>query len=218
MYNLVDIHFHTDDSFDAFKKETFDIDKLISVLKDSNPDYDIKLLCKTDHNRFNFKKYWEMVQKFEAVGITLLPGIEINAADHIHWIFIFDNTTVNVGIPEYDDYRGLTLDSRINEYFGYDLTEKDKSLIEQAEFAQSTPHDIKSFIQILHELNIPYIAIPHLNKTKGYKSINSSLSERKILLIAAEILDGGKEAIRKRVRKIGYKDIFYKEHSDETNI
>lgn len=36
----------------------------------------------------------------------------------------------------------------------------------------------------------------------SYKSINSTLDERKILLIAAEILDGGKEAIRKRVRKI----------------
>lgn len=47
----------------------------------------------------------------------------------------------------------------------------------------------------------------------SYESINSSLDDRKILLIAAEILDGGKEAIRKRVRKIGYKDIFYKEQN-----
>ena len=52
----------------------------------------------------------------------------------------------------------------------------------------------------------------------SYKSINSNLDNRKILLIAAEILDGGKEAIRKRVRKIGYKDIFYKESSDENNV
>lgn len=52
----------------------------------------------------------------------------------------------------------------------------------------------------------------------SYKSINSTLDERKILLIAAEILDGGKEAIRKRVRKIGYKDIFYKEKSNENNF
>ncbi len=36
MYNLVDIHFHTDDSFDAFQNETFDVDKLISVLKDED--------------------------------------------------------------------------------------------------------------------------------------------------------------------------------------
>ena len=27
MYNLVDIHFHTDDSFDAFRNETFNVDK-----------------------------------------------------------------------------------------------------------------------------------------------------------------------------------------------
>ena len=52
----------------------------------------------------------------------------------------------------------------------------------------------------------------------SYKSINLTLDERKILLIAAEILDGGKEAIRKRVRKIGYKDIFYKEKSNENNF
>ena len=48
-------------------------------------------------------------------------------------------------------------------------------------------------------------------KTYDYISINSKIENRKILLIAAEILDGGKEALRKRVRKIGYKDIFYKE-------
>ena len=45
----------------------------------------------------------------------------------------------------------------------------------------------------------------------NYISINSKMEGKKILLIAAEILDGGKEALRKRVRKIGYKDIFYKE-------
>ena len=32
MYNLVDIHFHTDDSFDAFENQTFDADGLINVL------------------------------------------------------------------------------------------------------------------------------------------------------------------------------------------
>ena len=168
MYNLVDIHFHTDDSFDAFEKESFDIDKLISILKDENDDYSIKLLCKTDHNRFNFKKYLEMAKKLYAEGITLLPGIEINSTNSIHWIIIFDNISVNVGIPENDDYYGQTLDDKINEFFRYDLSEKNETLLNQAQKIQATTHDIKSFIKILHDLNIPYIAIPHLNKTKGW--------------------------------------------------
>lgn len=40
--------------------------------------------------------------------------------------------------------------------------------MKQAEVAQSASHEIKDFIKILHELNVPYIAIPHLNKTKGW--------------------------------------------------
>ena len=168
MYNLVDIHFHTDDSFDAFEKEPFVVDRLINVLKDNNADFDVKLICKTDHNRFNFKKYFEMAQKLQQEGITLLPGIEINATGQIHWIFIFDNSVVNLGIPEDDDYIGQILDDKINDYFGYKFTETEKNILEQAKTAQAESHDIKKFIQILHELNIPYIAIPHLNKTKGW--------------------------------------------------
>lgn len=168
MYNLVDIHFHTDDSFDAFRNETFDVDKLISVLKDEDENYSVRLLCKTDHNRFNFKHYLSMAQKFSAAGITLLPGIEINAADNIHWIFIFDNTSVCEGVPEYNDYHGQTLDDKINEYFGYDASDDEKNVLKQAEVAQSASHEIKDFIKILHKLNVPYIAIPHLNKTKGW--------------------------------------------------
>ena len=47
-----------------------------------------------------------------------------------------------------------------------------------------------------------------------YHSINSTIRNQKILTIAAKILDGGKEALRKRVRKIGYKDLFYKEEQE----
>lgn len=55
MYNLVDIHFHTDDSFAAFNNEPFDIDTLIRALKDTDSNYNVKLLCKTDHNILNFQ-------------------------------------------------------------------------------------------------------------------------------------------------------------------
>lgn len=168
MYNLVDIHFHTDDSFDAFEHETFDIDKLIDVLKDEDEYKSVKLLCKTDHNILNFNKYLEMARKCENEGITILPGIEINSQDDVHWIFIFDNLTVNQGIPENEDYYGLTLDRKINEYFQYDVSEQCKSLKQQAKDAQAKSHNLKKFIEMLHELNVPYIAIPHLNKTQGW--------------------------------------------------
>lgn len=187
MYNLVDIHFHTDDSFDAFEHENFDIEKLIEVLKDTDGDKSVKLLCKTDHNILNFNKYISMAQKFDSAGITLLPGIEINSQEDVHWIFIFDNTIVNQGIPENDDYLGQTLDAEINDYFGYDTSEKDKTLLQQAKGAQAKNHDLKKFIELLHSLNIPYIAIPHLNKTKGwYKKLKSDSEQ---LLIVEEFLN-----------------------------
>ena len=168
MYNLVDIHFHTDDSFDAFDRQPFDVDKLIEILQDSDPNKSVKLLCKTDHNILNFSKYKELADRFRKVGITLLPGIEINSAENVHWIFIFDDTALLVGIPKYDDYHGYTLDEKINKFFNYDTSEGHEPLKEQAKKEQNKVHDLKVFIRILHDLNIPYIAVPHLNKTKGW--------------------------------------------------
>ena len=40
-----------------------------------------------------------------------------------------------------------------------------------------------------------------------------TINERPII-IASEILEGGKEALRKRVQKIGYQDLVYKEEQD----
>lgn len=168
MYNLVDIHFHTDDSFDAFENYTFNVDELISVLQDSNPDKSVKLLCKTDHNILNFNKYYELAEKFEKAGIRLLPGIEINSVSDVHWLFVFDDTSLCIGVPEDKDYHGLTLDEKINEFFHYDTSGGYESIKAQAKQEQSKEHDLKNFIGILHELNVPYIAIPHLNKTKGW--------------------------------------------------
>ena len=47
-------------------------------------------------------------------------------------------------------------------------------------------------------------------KEYDFHSINSDLYNSRQLEIAATILDGGKEAIRKRVKSIGYKDLFLK--------
>lgn len=181
MYNLVDIHFHTNDSLDAYEEEKFDVEEVISVLKDEDESKFVKLLCKTDHNILNFENYLMMSEKFASEGITLLPGIEINAQGNIHWVFIFD-LCIEQGIPEYDDYHGQTLDNRIIEYFNYDKTNTKKSLQQQAKEAQNKEHDLKKFIAILHDLNIPYIAIPHLNKSKGwYDKLKKDKNQLKIV-------------------------------------
>ena len=44
----------------------------------------------------------------------------------------------------------------------------------------------------------------------NFSSINSNLTNVRQLEIAVTILDGGKEAIRKRVKSFGYKDLFLK--------
>ena len=56
-----------------------------------------------------------------------------------------------------------------------------------------------------------------LNKY-DYVSINTSLINDTILNISTHILDGGKEALSKRVKKIGYQDIFLEEDSNESSI
>lgn len=167
MYNLVDIHFHTDDSFDAFKEETFNVQEIIEVMKGKDEKSSVRLVCKTDHNRLNFRKYYSLYNTFADAGIKLLPGIEINTQGNIHWLFIFDDQVLNLGIPEDDDYRGDTLEDLINNYFGY-TSGDETSLLRQAEEAQTRAHDLKEFIKKLNEGNFSFIAIPHLNKTRGW--------------------------------------------------
>lgn len=168
MYNLVDIHFHTDDSYDAYNGHNFDVEKLVEVLKDTDDEKTVKLLCKTDHNILNFRKYKELADQLKSIGTTLLPGIEINSAENVHWLFIFDDVSLGVGLLEDDDYYGDVLDNRINEFFSYDMSAGHAPLKDQAREKQNEVHNLRDFISILHELNIPYIAIPHLNKTKGW--------------------------------------------------
>lgn len=167
MYNLVDIHFHTDDSFDAFKGEPFNVQEILDAMKGEDEESSVRLVCKTDHNRLNFRKYYSLHNSFAEAGIKLLPGIEINTQDNIHWLFIFDDQVLNLGIPEDDDFRGDTLEQLINNYFGY-TSDDETSLLRQAEEAQTRAHDLKEFIKKLNEGNFSFIAIPHLNKTRGW--------------------------------------------------
>ena len=48
-----------------------------------------------------------------------------------------------------------------------------------------------------------------------YHSINNPRISDNILNISTHILDGGKEALSRRVKKIGYKEIFFKEDNNE---
>lgn len=161
-YNLVDIHFHTDDSFDAYEGESFDIDKVCNIVEN---EIKVNLICKTDHNLFNYNKYENYKVKFREKGIHLLPGIEINGNTNIHWVFIFDDRKVDLGIPEKNDYIGKVLDQEINTFFGYD---ENIDLKHQAKIIQQKETNIKDFIKILHRNEVSYLAIPHFNKSSGW--------------------------------------------------
>lgn len=55
-------------------------------------------------------------------------------------------------------------------------------------------------------------------KKYDYSSINTKLLNDTILNISTHILDGGKDALSMRVKKIGYKDIFLEEDNNGTSI
>ena len=51
-------------------------------------------------------------------------------------------------------------------------------------------------------------------KKVNYNKIDVGTINERPIIIASEILEGGKEALRKRVQKIGYQDLVYKEEHD----
>ncbi|MDO5568861.1 MAG: hypothetical protein Q4G04_01955 [bacterium] len=72
-YNLVDIHFHTNDSFDVcnFDVDEFIKNEIIFVIK-------VNMIVKTDHNILNYSNYTCMKEKLKGIDVNFLPGIEIN--------------------------------------------------------------------------------------------------------------------------------------------
>lgn len=187
MYYLTDIHFHTNLSFDAYENKKdyldFDLDKLISNEKKLPDEERIKVIVKTDHNIFGYEKFKEMKSKLEKEGIVLLPGIELNDEDKFHWIFVFDDKSLSKKID--GNEKGILLDINIQNYFNYTKMIPEVSEMEKA---QTNKYPIEKFISILNQLNISFLAIPHLNKSNGlYKVlkknkdklnlINSYLSE-----------------------------------------
>lgn len=163
-YYLTDIHFHTDLSFDAYQNEggiNFNLNQFaIEETSSSNP---VKLIIKTDHNIFNYSKYVEYKSILSNYDIVLLPGIEINAENKVHWIFAFDDKCLE---KERDNNKiGNILDEKIKEYFNYLNVFPDMATLRTE---QQNVHRIDKFISILNENDISFLAIPHLNKASGF--------------------------------------------------
>lgn len=161
-YNLVDIHFHTKMSYDAYENigyEKFDEASISEIISDNEK---VSLLVMTDHNCFDSSQYIALKEQCNTKGITLLPGIEINNCK-VHWIFIIDNEKLDA-----DNYRiAHEISNEIYGIFGIDLTkEKIDQLKQSAHF--SNIENAKKIISVLSKRNIEYMAIPHFEKSSGW--------------------------------------------------
>lgn len=167
-YNLVDIHFHTNDSFDAYEHnrfEKYDIDLLKDIISGAREgSTKVDLLCKTDHNILGYKNYLKDKEILEKEQIVYLPGIEVRGNSSVHWIFIFDPHSMAEVETGKSGSKGFALEEKIIEFFDYD---KSKSLVEQAKIVQPIDIEIFDFITLFHDIGIKYLAIPHLNKSGG---------------------------------------------------
>ncbi len=191
-YNLTDIHFHTDDSFDAYQnagKPQFSIE-LVASSTEANTGKNVRVVCKTDHNVLNYSYYLTLEQQFEAKGIKLLPGIEINTSGKIHWLMIFDD----IELKDLDDQckpRGELLDELFNSIYGYSTL---TGTIEERRSIQGTEIDIGEVIKGVNSLGLSYLAIPHFNKSHGgwYQHVKDDKSKLDIInyLISDNVIVG----------------------------
>ncbi|MCR4874729.1 MAG: hypothetical protein K5923_03170 [Clostridia bacterium] len=171
-YYLCDIHFHTNDSFDAWEnanKSLFSQENveatLLGDLEDS-PENKVKLVCFTDHNTFVYEHYLKNYNYLKELGVLCLPGIEINTTKKVHWVFIFDNHSLSK--QKNGKALGKILEEKVFEFYNYDIS---KPLIKQYREAQNTPVDVGKFLEIINEMEIDFIAIPHFVKDKGYYEV-----------------------------------------------
>ena len=180
-YVLTDIHFHTNLSFDAYEnsnKGNFDIEEFVNNEKQSNNK--LGLLVKTDHNILDYKNYNHLkdVINEHKLNLVILPGIELNSSDGVHWIFVFDD--LKLCEKSNNSTIGELLDLRIKELFNYsELVPPMKELMQ----AQIDKVNIDEFVSILNDLEISFLAIPHLNKDKGFYK---KLKKNKDLFIDVE--------------------------------
>lgn len=180
MFNLCDIHFHTNMSYDAYENigsVVFDISSICDHLmcNERDEEKNVKLVCATDHNIFDYNYYLFMKSEFESKGVVLLPGIEINGDASVHWIFIFDD----IALAQEEQVQGTSLGQKltdmINKLFNYNITDP---LVPQAEKVQPHTQNVISFVEQLIDLKIEFLAIPHMDKTKGWYDILKTSPEQ----------------------------------------
>lgn len=171
-YNLIDIHCHSNLSYDAFenleKGSKFCIPTIFKNTK-------IKMICITDHNVFIREKYIDNQKQFNSMGIVCLPGMELTI-EGVHWIIIMDDNQVN--------------ETNINEEFCKKLLKLISINYKSYKTSdlKTAVYKAKELIELFDEFGINYIAIPHLDKDKGiFKS--GGVSQEKIELFLNYIRD-----------------------------
>ena len=167
-YILTDIHYHTNDSFDAYENDSKQpySTNLVSNATSSKYNKKVKLLCKTDHNVLDYNNYLTLEAAFMVDGIKILPGIEVNTTDKVHWIFVFDDSELSEETGT--QTKGELLDGIIKQIYGYVTL---CGTIAERRMAQNNKIDIGQFISKINKLGLSYLAIPHFNKNKGWYDI-----------------------------------------------
>lgn len=170
-YNLVDMHFHTNLSYDAYENQNgikYDISK---IYKNSN----VKMVCLTDHNIFDYSAYLKKENEFSSLKIKCLPGMELTI-DGVHWIIIMDDQKLSK--------------DKIGSEFSKDLLSKINIDIDKYDINDFADKEYKAtdIISLLDKYGINYIAIPHLDKDKGIFK-NGGVDPQKIEIFLNYIRD-----------------------------
>ena len=190
MFNLCDIHFHTKMSFDAYENdggEVFDISFIYEnyMKDDSNPENSVKLVCASDHNIFNFDEYLKMKNEFSKNNVLLLPAIEINGDGAVHWVIIFNDKQLEL------DNKGKELENKIYSMFSYNKTD---NILSQTRKVQPNVQNVLDFVEILIDLKIEFLAIPHMDKSHGgwYSVLKKHPEQMKVMkyLLCDGIING----------------------------
>lgn len=191
IYILTDIHFHTNDSFDAYENDSYDCLDLEKIIgKKSNlTNNHVELICKTDHNVLNYFNYISLKKLFGEKGITLLPGIEINMTNKIHWLIIFSDEEL-AKINDSGKTYGALLDEEITNLYNYSIL--NGTMLER-KIAQTIIVNVEDIIRKINKLGLSFLAIPHFNKTRGwYNTLKSNKQQLQVIkyLISDNIIVG----------------------------
>lgn len=193
-YNLVDIHFHTNLSYDAYENQNgirFDISK---IFENSN----VKMVCLTDHNIFDYSDYVSKEREFSNLNIVCLPGMELTI-NGVHWIIIMDNKKISEG------QIGKKFSKDLLSSIGIDIGSYDKNELATKEFTTS------DVISLLDKYEINYIAIPHWDKDKGIFK-NGGIEQKKVDTFLEYIRDNIVYGFETK-----YHDQFFVKKIDEIN-